>query len=113
MEWWFYSKSRKKRKRKKDDFWSDYLRHDNDKIKIVRNRREPKCLTICPNPGGHHQTISVRDGNVISENSDRLSQYQSNVFNTIFGKKFEGKTIRTLRRLSSQPKTETYHFCLK
>ena len=117
---WFYSKSRKKRKRKKDDFWSDYLRrdchHDNDKIKIVRNRREPKCPTICHNPGVHHESLSVREGHVITENnSDRLSQYQSNVFNTIFGKKFEGKTIQTVRRLSSQPETETetYHFCMK
>ena len=116
MEGWFYPKSRKKRKRKKDDFWSDYLRRnysDNDKIKIVRNRREAKCLTMCPNAGGHHQTISGRDGDVITGNTSDRSQYQSNVFNKIFGKKFEGKTVRTLRRLSSQPEAETYHFCLK
>ena len=120
MESWFYSKSSKKRKRKKDDFWSDYLRrncHDNDKItsKVI-NRREPKHLIMCPNAGGDHQTIRERDGNVITgNNSDRShwSQYQSNVFNKIFGKKFEGKTIRTLSRLSSQSKRETYHFCLK
>ena len=116
MESWFYSKSSKKRKRKKDDFWSDYLRrncHDNDKIIKVRNRREPKHLIMCPNAGGDHQTIRERDGNVITGNNSDRSQYQSNVFNKIFGKKFEGKTIRTLSRLSSQSKRETYHFCLK
>ena len=113
MEWWFYSKSRKNRKRKKDDFWSDYLRRncqDNDELKIVRNRRELKYLTNVPNAGGYHQTISGRYGNVIPVSDSDRSQYQANVFNKIFGKKFEGKAIR---RLSSQPETETYHFCLK
>ena len=111
---WVYSKSRKNRKRKKDDFWSDYLRRncqDNDKLlKIVRNRREPKYLTKSLNSGGYHETTSGRDANVIRVSDGDRSQYESNVFNKIFGKKFEGKAIR---RLSSQPETETYHFCLK
>ena len=115
MEGWFYPKSRKKRKRKKDDFWSDYLRRDNGKIKVLRNRnrREPKYPINDPNIDCSPQTISEIDGDVITENTSDRSQYQSNVFNKIFGKKFEGKTIRTVRRLSSQSETETYHFCLK
>ena len=111
---WVYSKSRKNRKRKKDDFWSDYLRRncqDNDKLlKIVRNKREPKYLTKCLNAGGYHETTSGRDANVIRVSDSDRSQYETNVFNKIFGKKFEGKTIR---RISSHSETETYHFCLK
>ena len=140
MESCFYPKSRKTRKRKKDDFWSDYLRRNcEDKLKIF-SRREPKHLSNCLNSGDYHQTIrwkdsthkieivrnrreptnlffyntnSGRDINVIPVSDSERSQYQSNVFNEIFGKKFEGKTIRSLRGLSSQSKTETYHFCLK
>ena len=106
MERWFYSKSRKKRKRKKDDFWSEYLRRDckdnNGMININNRNKQPKNLNDCQNQHQNQQKdIS---------NCDR-SQYKSNVFNQIFGKKFESKTIRTVKRLSSEP--QTYHFCVK
>ena len=110
MERWFYTKSRKKRKRKKDDFWSDYLRRSNEKI--VTKQKEAKYLT---------ESIESIDNQPISRNclvraeseggGFSTERYQSNVFNQIFGKKFESRTIRSVRGLSPRP--QTYHFCQK
>ena len=109
---WFHAKSRKKRKRKKDDFWSDYLRRNcQDNDKIVRKRKEPKYLSECFS--GH---VELQPQPRLGAGSEcpplDRSQYQSNVFNQIFGKKFEGKTVlASPPASSSQP--ETYHFCVK
>ena len=107
---WFYTRSRKKRKRKKDDFWSDYLRRNCQESEEIVNKRKDVKHTTEPNDNQvDNENCVVR---ACSEDSatDR-SQYQSTVFNQIFGKKFESKTILSVQGLSSQP--ETYHFCQK
>ena len=107
---WFYTRSRKKRKRKKDDFWSGYLRRNcQESEEIVNKRKDIKHFT-------ERNDNQVDNGNCVvrarsEDSATERSQYQSTVFNQIFGKKFESRTILSVQGLSSQP--ETYHFCQK
>lgn len=96
-------------KKREDNFWSDFLkRSKNDQMKISDN------LMTCRNNSNVHSNFSFPTDRLKRESICDIKGYRENVFDQIFNKKFEARTVRSLRKAPQcSSSVSTYHFCQK
>ena len=96
-------------KKKEDNFWSDFLkRSKNDQMKISDN------LMTCGNNSNVHSNFSFSTDRLKRESICDIKGYRENVFDQIFNKKFEARSVDSLRKAPHySSRVSTYHFCQK
>ena len=97
-------------KKSEDNFWSDFLKKsNNDQMKICDN------LVTCRNNNNFQSKTSYSIERFQGETKSDRKGYRENVFGRIFNKKFELRTVNTLRKAPhcSSSRVSTYHFCQK